>query len=637
MKKNKFSIQQKIFTIVTVLFCSLLFAEGSKDFHPSGTQGLRTYLNVLVGTNNPLHNSAAHYVYAKEGERITMASSAANSAGVTPEIRLYGVNGNQITLSYAAGDGRIANRAEELAGPLRSSETANGNKYKPIYYTVPAGGTGIYRVEFGVANVSGGNSQNGVLADADWDLSTHSSYRIAAWDVSVINTSNSGFISGRVYMNLLNLNIPANQVNGSYGKVYVLTNDGYKYRVSLNGMNGLGFTFFSNNKGVIDPVSGAATYLSYGSYQNLNGAIHDPRTADTGTQITHKIFYNTPATTDFPETSIGAVPGGNTWLKPVVLTYAITNIKLEGLSELKTIKFDSNAPSSSYSLTISSPINSFTPRVLSGVSSTGQNSIQWNGKDGSGNTIPKGDVNVLIELNNILSAEVHFPFLDVEYNAQGLIIERLDHNTNAVLSDLVYWNDTGLTHNNLVGDPVSPVNNSHLSPMNSVGISSNSNGHKWGGNLPSGQNGNTVGAGSWGNEKTIDTWTFAESTAISSSVPLEIPEACTKSGASGTPDGFTKVGILTKGKITNSTGSIKWPENVPNGFIVMDSADKGFVITHVTTAQRNLLTPVKGMIIYNTDLDCVQIFRGTQTGAEIPNIDPARYGWQCLERGCNEY
>ena len=104
---------------------------------------------------------------------------------------------------------------------------------------------------------------------------------------------------------------------------------------------------------------------------------------------------------------------------------------------------------------------------------------------------------------------------------------------------------------------------------------------------------------------------------------------CIKPGAAGPPQSYTKVGILTKASITNSTGSIKWPENVPNGHIVMDSSNKGFVITHMTTAQRDALVPVNGMMIYNTDLRCVQLYRGT-----APTADASRTGWNCIERGC---
>lgn len=104
--------------------------------------------------------------------------------------------------------------------------------------------------------------------------------------------------------------------------------------------------------------------------------------------------------------------------------------------------------------------------------------------------------------------------------------------------------------------------------------------------------------------------------------------SCVKPGAVGTPT-LSKVGITTQG----STPSIEgWPEVVPNGYLVLDAAEKGFVITHMTTVQRDAMTsPVVGMMIYNTDEDCVQIYRGL-----TPGIDSDRKGWNCLERGCNE-
>lgn len=106
-----------------------------------------------------------------------------------------------------------------------------------------------------------------------------------------------------------------------------------------------------------------------------------------------------------------------------------------------------------------------------------------------------------------------------------------------------------------------------------------------------------------------------------------IPCHCTQPGATGTPGSFAKMGILTKSSITVAN----WPQSVPNGHIVLDASDKGMVITHMTTAQRNALVPVEGMLIYNTDLSCVQLYRGT-----APSIDAARTGWNCISRGCNE-
>ncbi|KFC21489.1 hypothetical protein IO89_15040 [Epilithonimonas lactis] len=107
---------------------------------------------------------------------------------------------------------------------------------------------------------------------------------------------------------------------------------------------------------------------------------------------------------------------------------------------------------------------------------------------------------------------------------------------------------------------------------------------------------------------------------------------CLKPGASGTPDSYSKLGITTKQSIDNvNEKNVKWPYTVPNGHIVLDSETKGFVITHVTTDQRNALNAIPGMMVYNTDLKCVQIYRG-----KAPKIDPKRIGWNCIDRGCNE-
>ncbi|WLD23723.1 hypothetical protein NU10_13600 [Flavobacterium dauae] len=92
---------------------------------------------------------------------------------------------------------------------------------------------------------------------------------------------------------------------------------------------------------------------------------------------------------------------------------------------------------------------------------------------------------------------------------------------------------------------------------------------------------------------------------------------CTQPGATGSPTEFTKTGISDR---EGAVGT--WPGNVPNGFIAIQSADKGFVITRLTTAQINALDAVEGMLVYDTDEECVKLYNGTV--------------WKCLERSCNE-
>lgn len=103
------------------------------------------------------------------------------------------------------------------------------------------------------------------------------------------------------------------------------------------------------------------------------------------------------------------------------------------------------------------------------------------------------------------------------------------------------------------------------------------------------------------------------------------PTDCIKPGSLGVAT-QSKIGITTIGNVDTNI----WPTNVPNGYLVLDSSNKGLVISHLTTAQRNNLVPVEGMIIYNTDLKCVQLYRGNN-----PAVDASRIGWNCIVKGCN--
>ena len=58
--------------------------------------------------------------------------------------------------------------------------------------------------------------------------------------------------------------------------------------------------------------------------------------------------------------------------------------------------------------------------------------------------------------------------------------------------------------------------------------------------------------------------------------------------------------------------------NIPTGDLVLESYDKGFVITRLTTTQRNAMQAVEGMLIYNTTENCFQLYNGTT--------------WNCIQR-----
>ncbi|MDQ1803399.1 hypothetical protein RAH57_05325 [Chryseobacterium sp. CKR4-1] len=90
---------------------------------------------------------------------------------------------------------------------------------------------------------------------------------------------------------------------------------------------------------------------------------------------------------------------------------------------------------------------------------------------------------------------------------------------------------------------------------------------------------------------------------------------CTKDPVTGTPNSMTKFGITGLREILPN-----WPTNIPNGFIALESKDKGFVITRTTSA--SIAVPVEGMLIFDTTDNCFKLYNGTS--------------WNCIIRSCND-
>ncbi len=100
-------------------------------------------------------------------------------------------------------------------------------------------------------------------------------------------------------------------------------------------------------------------------------------------------------------------------------------------------------------------------------------------------------------------------------------------------------------------------------------------------------------------------------------IDVESCEPCAEDPASGTA--LTSiVGIST---LNNQPEG--WPENIPNGYLVLQSKDKGFVITRVpNTNPGTIASPVEGMLVYDETDDCIKLYNGTI--------------WNCIEPYCIE-
>ncbi|MGC4130325.1 MAG: hypothetical protein QM564_12390, partial [Bergeyella sp.] len=489
--------------LMMLLSTNLLFADGSKDLYPSTKAGVRGFLysSTTATPYFPYPNMAVHYVYAKEGERITMASSAQGSGNAA--IRLTTPNATVST--YTGTTGVIANRTQELAGPQIPGQTI-ANRYTPVVFTVPSGGEGIYKVEFYGRNTTTNapTTLSYMLATADWTQGNDNS--IIAWDISVLSTADT-FVTGRVYASHLNIihGIQNPPSTGYYGIFYILTEDGTIYQINNNGSFGYSFTFFANNNGIINATTGAPTYESLNTSTSIGGQIHNPGTADavvgTRKQVTHKIFYTTPAS-DLPESSSGAVPGGSTWLRNPIDYTTISNLTFTGAEggvinsfprhEGGYIKFTS-VPNSEYTITLTLP-SPYVTRTFTGITNElGAAELYWDGKDGAGTLLPGGSHSVSVNVQ-LRASEVHFPFIDMEVNVNGIRIERITPSTGTAASRrTVYWNDS---------DIPDATNGTSRSPKtNTTGSDSGATGNGWGTSA-------TSDVGTYGNEKVIDTWAY---------------------------------------------------------------------------------------------------------------------------------
>lgn len=104
--------------------------------------------------------------------------------------------------------------------------------------------------------------------------------------------------------------------------------------------------------------------------------------------------------------------------------------------------------------------------------------------------------------------------------------------------------------------------------------------------------------------------------AITSNI-IDIPvcDYCTKDPATGTPEGMTRIGITGYTNIQNG-----WPGNIPNGFMALESKNKGMVITRTTSG--SIAKPIEGMLIYDIADKCFKLYNGTE--------------WKCITRACND-
>ncbi|SFO36169.1 hypothetical protein SAMN05421741_1435 [Paenimyroides ummariense] len=118
-------------------------------------------------------------------------------------------------------------------------------------------------------------------------------------------------------------------------------------------------------------------------------------------------------------------------------------------------------------------------------------------------------------------------------------------------------------------------------------------------------------------DATENQYNFANTPEINLCGAPAVAGICTNPGV------FDAAGLPSTTGISNlvgfTGGTTGWPANVNNGHIVIESKNKGFVITRVSSSAA-IVNPIEGMLIYDIAAACVKLYNGTV--------------WNCLAKDC---
>jgi uncharacterized repeat protein (TIGR01451 family) len=517
---------------LTILAPVAARAEGSKDLTSNG-QNFRPFLEDSSSLADGIPRRNTIQVYAVAGETIELGSSAigivdangvprGNIVATAPDGTRY----DCLTIgNNATNYGRILNRSQEV-----------NRTFTPCVVPVGAGQTGIWEIQF-LAPASTYNAATGVITraatnnptprlvtnDAAFPPALADTF-IAAWDVTV--RSSGAAQSGRVFANYLALNAGFTNTPPINSVAYVQTKDGYLYQVDLNGMYPAGFIFFANKDGFTDSL-GEPLYQSV-EQSGIAGRIANPSNPSPATDgVTHKMFFSSPDPS-LPTTSTSFSRGPTWLLNPPTPPPSPSNLRFigkegslnqTGTNPLQgTFYFEAPGPDIPYSLAIdvnnNNVYNDPIDRVFFGRTVAGTNEVIWDGKDGLGNNVPPSETgyNATVQL---FSGEVHFPFIDVERNVNGIKIIRQTpplpfpsgFTPPAGDNSLVYYDDSGFPAGQ-AGQP---------NPLRALGGVSSANGaHRFGSDSP---------VANWGDTRGIDTWVLLPSPPVSLADRIKVLQA----------------------------------------------------------------------------------------------------------------
>jgi uncharacterized repeat protein (TIGR01451 family) len=455
---------------------SSVFAEGSVELSTGGDARQRNQL--LMGgaaSLNPQNRNRYSIlrVYARAGETIQLGSSAMGLAGGSDDILVYGPGTSFASSSDPEarapfptdpvfstdvfncnsddpGTGRIATRAEELAGPEPSAGDVDAATWIPCELTAPA--DGIYAIVMMPLDPQSNTGTSGTVANPS--VSTNQGAILSIWDVTIRDAAGT-VRPGRLFSHRLSLMAPPFGTPPNVSS-YVQSRFGYLYRVDLFAQNGAQWELAADDRGVVEAVSGERTFASF---QWGTGAVGDTAIVHTqalAPQITgpdraldgnHPIFFRPPD----PSTISG--PGGLGETRgyasaPIAPATGLSNLSftgdgggqgVTGAGAGGTIEFDSPPQMAGFDYAIEIDLDgngafgdaSDVADAAHQLAASGQNSYAWDGLDAGGAAPGCGTYEY--RLRSTLT-EAHVLVSDVD-NSAGTRIERLSLPDDPALVD----------------------------------------------------------------------------------------------------------------------------------------------------------------------------------------------------------
>lgn len=573
--RGRVMLSMLLIGITVFASASQTYAEGSRSLYPDNTTGFRANLEWRNSTyGGMLLRRTLLKVYARQGEYIFLGSSAIDvpDAPDNGDIRVYdpglvtGAIGKenipnapsfscvtQREQTRNRQQGRIASRLQEIRGPdtiVDERTAARGGVvpegFVPCYYQAKK--SGIYDVVFYGPTGDNADTQNpptGSIADDPDNFTAAQDTNVAAWDVTVrASLTSTTNLDGRLFSYYLAM------FTGGNGRpvdsiVYVVTTDGYRYRVNLRGMDPNGFVLYGNQVGFLDS-DGSPLYRDVVAERGL--------TFDQQNQLVKLQGDVTLAPPEYPiffhEPDPATLEAIGITLNPVIpevkdLTFtgpgggSTTEVGMGG-----TFSFTSNV-GGVFELIISRDGLNFDPtaaenRVLRGIRKvSGPTTVAWDGLDNSGKPFPIGDNYQARTM--VHGGEFHFPFLDVENSISGSPYFTLINPPGGICPPLIggcsggVYDDRGYRTANgtLVGTringPLCPGNvGNPPQPLFSdpiVGFDSTSTQRRFGFPNEGNPDGVCEADGGFGDKKGLDLWAFYPSNLVQTSFSIISPKA----------------------------------------------------------------------------------------------------------------